>query len=89
MTAIESQLLQRLRKLPPNRIAEVVDFVEFLAAREERQAAAHRLGESLARMDASNLPPVTEDEVEEAVQGVRRERRQQEGDAPSPPHQLP
>ena len=57
MTAIESQLLQRLQKLPPNRLAEVVDFVDFLAAREERQAAARRLGESTAKLDALNLPP--------------------------------
>lgn len=85
MTTIESQLLQRLQKLPPNRLAEVVDFVDFLAAREERQAAARRLGESMAKLDALNLPPLTEDEVEEAVQATRRERRQPEGDAPSPP----
>jgi len=40
MTAIEVQLMERLRKLPAARVAEVVDFVEFLAAREERGAAA-------------------------------------------------
>lgn len=74
MTAIESQLIQRLQKLPPNRIAEVVDFVEFLASREERSAAARRLGESMARLDALNLPPVSEDEVGEEVQVARRER---------------
>lgn len=74
MTAIESQLIQRLQKLPPNRIAEVVDFVEFLASREERSAAARRLGESMARLDALNLPPVSEDEVGEEVQAARRER---------------
>ena len=90
MTAIESQLLQRLQKLPPNRLAEVVDFVEFLAAREERQAAARRLGESMAKLDALNLPLLTEDEVEEAVQESRRERRREAGDeAPSYPRQRP
>lgn len=75
MTAIESQLIERLKKLPPNRVAEVVDFVEFLAAREERAAAAQRLSDGLARLDALNLPPVSEDEVEEEVQAARRERR--------------
>ena len=75
MTAIESQLLERLKKLPPNRVAEVVDFVEFLASREERAAAAQRLTEGLARLDALNLPPASEDEVEEEVQAARRERR--------------
>jgi len=75
MTAIESQLIERLKKLPPNLVAEVVDFVEFLIAREERAAAAQRLTEGLARLDALNLPLVSEDEVEEEVQAARRERR--------------
>ena len=75
MTTIESQLMERLKKLPPSRVAEVVDFVEFLAAREERAAAAQRLTEGLARLDALNLPPVSQDEVEDEVQAARRERR--------------
>jgi hypothetical protein len=79
MTAIESQLIERLKKLPPSRVAEVVDFVEFLAAREERAAAAQRLTEGLARLDALNLPPISEDEVEDEVQAARRERRARQG----------
>ncbi len=75
MTAIEARLIERLKTLPPSRVAEVVDFVEFLAAREERAAAAQRLTDGLARLDALNLPPVTEDEVEDEVQAARRERR--------------
>ena len=75
MTTIESQLIERLKKLPPSRLAEVVDFVEFLASREERAAAAQRLTEGLARLDALNLPAITEDEVEEEVQAARREPR--------------
>lgn len=79
MTAIESQLIERLKKLPPDRVAEVVDFVEFLAAREERTAAGQRLGEELARLDALNLPPISEDEIEAEVQATRRERRAHQG----------
>ncbi len=75
MTSIESQLIERLKKLPPSRVAEVVDFVEFLAAREERAAATQRLTEGLARLDALDLPAVSEYEVEEEVQAARRERR--------------
>ena len=77
MTAIEVQLMERLKKLPPARVAEVVDFVEFLAAREERAAAAQRLTEGLARLDALNLPPVSEDEVEAEIQASRQVRRAQ------------
>ena len=77
MTAIESQLMERLKKLPPSRVAEVFDFVEFLASREERAAAAQRLTEGMARLDALNLPPVSEDEVEAEVQAARLARRAQ------------
>jgi Protein of unknown function (DUF2281) len=75
MTAIEAQLIERLKKLPPSRVAEVVDFVEFLASREERVAAAQRLTQGLARLDALKLPEIPEDEVEAEIQAVRQERR--------------
>ena len=70
-------MLEHLKKLPPARVAEVVDFVEFPASREERAAAAQRLAEGLARLDALKLPPITEDEVEEEVQAAREARRAQ------------
>lgn len=78
MTALQSQLIKQLEKLPPNRVAEVADFVAFLAAREERAAAAQRLRASQAKLDALGLPPVTDDEVEEAVQASRRDRRREQ-----------
>jgi hypothetical protein len=34
MTAVEMNLIEKLKRLPPSRVAEVVDFVDFLAARE-------------------------------------------------------
>ena len=79
MAAIEVQLIERLKKLPPNRIAEVVDFVEFLASREERAAAAQRLTAELARLDALKLPEMTEDEVEAEIAAARQERRSRQG----------
>lgn len=79
MTTIDSKLIERLKRLSPNRMAEVVDFVEFLAARDERAAAAQRLTEGLARLDALNLPPISEDEVEDEVQAARQERRARQG----------
>lgn len=72
MTAIEAQLIERLKKLPPSRLAEVVDFVEFLAAKEERAAAAQRIGEGLQRLDALNLPPVSMDEVADEIAAARQ-----------------
>ena len=75
MTAIEAQLIERLKKLPPSRVAEVVDFVEFLAAKEERTAAARRISEGLTRLDALNLPPMPDDDVADEIEAARRERQ--------------
>jgi len=79
MTAIEVRLIEQLKKLSPTRMAEVLDFVDFLAAREDRAAAAQRLTESLAKLDALKLPAVTDEEVAAEVQAVRQERRTSEG----------
>ncbi|MDQ0073363.1 hypothetical protein J2W34_005171 [Variovorax boronicumulans] len=75
MTAIETRLIERLKQLPPGRVAEVLDFVEFLAAREERAPAASRLGEAMAKLDSLNLAPLSEEEVEQEVQASRQVRR--------------
>ena len=74
MTAIESALIEKLQKLPPQRLAEVRDFVEFLAAREERAAAGARLGEALAKLDALGLPPISDEEIEAEIQAARQDR---------------
>lgn len=75
MAAVQPTLIEKLQKLSAQRLAEVEDFVAFLATREERAAAAQRLGEALAKLDAVNLPPVSEDEIEAEIQAARRERR--------------
>jgi len=75
MTTIEARLIQRLKQLPPTRVAEVVDFVEFLAAREERAAAAARLGQAFAKIDAQGQAPLSDDEIEAEVQADRKARR--------------
>lgn len=74
MAVIDQTLIQKLQKLPERRLAEVADFVEFLAAREERAAAAERLGESLAKLDALNLPPFSDEEIAAEIEAARRER---------------
>ena len=74
MTALESRLMQRLKVLPPERVAEVVDFVEFLASRVQCDAAAQRLSDAMARLDALGLPPLSDDEIEAEIQAARRDR---------------
>ena len=74
MPAIDPALIQKLQKLPAQRLAEVEDFVEFLSAREARAAAGARLGESLAKLDALNLPSLSDEEIEAEIQAARKER---------------
>lgn len=77
MNAIAPTLIQKLQELPPQRLAEVEDFVEFLAVREMRSAAGTRLGESLAKLDALNLPPLSDDEINAEIQAARQTRATQ------------
>jgi len=78
MTVIEPRLIERLKQLPPMRVAEVADFVEFLAAREERAAAAERLGQAMAKLHAVQLPAMSEEEILAEVKSARRQRHAQE-----------
>jgi hypothetical protein len=75
-------LLEKLKALSPERRLEVEDFVDFLSARDgrTRNAAAIRLGEALARLDALGQPPLTPEEVETEIDAARAERRGRHAD---------
>jgi hypothetical protein len=47
----EDSLIRKIRSLPPERVAEVEDFVEFLSQRDDRELtqAATKLGEKAFR----------------------------------------
>jgi hypothetical protein len=49
--AREGSLIRKIRSLPPEKVAEVEDFVEFLAQRDDRQLtqAAAKLAEKALR----------------------------------------
>ncbi len=74
-------LIEKLKNLPPERVAEVEDFVDFLRTRdeEERDAAAERLGEAMTRLAAVDFPPMSEEEVQAEIDAARRERRERLG----------
>lgn len=74
MAAIEQTLIEKLQPLPPQQLAEVRDFVEFLAAREARAAVGERLGQTLSKLDALGLPPISDDEIEAEIQAARQDR---------------
>jgi len=77
MSTSPERLLEKLKTLPPQRLSEVEDFVDFLKNRDEhaQTAASHRLGEAMARLDALNLPPLPSEEVQAEIEATRRERR--------------
>ncbi|MEJ8850327.1 DUF2281 domain-containing protein [Variovorax rhizosphaerae] len=80
MTALEIRLIERLKQLPPGRIAEVADFVEFLTAREQRAAAIEGLRALDKRLpDDEEMPPELEQELMEEIRRDRAERRQGNG----------
>ena len=46
MTATEQVLIDKIKQLPPQRMAEVEDFVDFLRSREDEQRLTHAAAEA-------------------------------------------
>jgi len=62
MTAIDAGLIDKLNALPPHRVAEVADFVDFLRMREEEQ----RLTQAAARMADKSFAQAWDNEADAA-----------------------
>lgn len=82
MSMSDQTLLEALKALPPQQRAEVEDFVDFLKnrAKRDRNEAAKRLGEAFKKLDALNLPPMSEEEVQTEIDAARAERRTRDTD---------
>ncbi len=67
----EDILIEKIRQLPVERLAQIEDFVDFLAVQERRRHAIERLHALRVQ-----LPPeeITEGEMQEIVQTVREVR---------------
>ncbi len=74
-------LLQKIQALPPERLSEVEDFVDFLAAKTRREAALDRLLAIAPALEAVGIPPMTEEEIQAEVDAVRAARRARSGSA--------
>jgi hypothetical protein len=68
-------LLAKLKALPPERLGQIADFVDFLAAQERRRQSGEALREMWARMPDEELTAEIEQEIVEEVRAVRAERR--------------
>lgn len=62
MSATEQVLIEKIRQLPPQRLAEVEDFVDFLRTREDER----RLAQAAARASEASFAAVWDND-EDAV----------------------
>jgi hypothetical protein len=77
-------LIEKIRALPAERIAEVEDFVDFIAAKTRRLTALERLLAIAPALEAAGAPPMTEDEIAAEVRAARAARRDQSAGADRP-----
>jgi hypothetical protein len=84
---VEQSLITKIKTLSPQQVAEVEDFVEFLAAKSKRRAAFDRLLAIAPALEAAGMEPMSEDEIAAEVKAARAERRarQQAGQQPGNP----
>jgi Protein of unknown function (DUF2281) len=73
--SVEQSLISKIRTLSPQQVAEVEDFVEFLAAKGRKRAALDRLLSIAPALEAAGVEPMTEDEIAAEVKAARAERR--------------
>jgi hypothetical protein len=72
-------LLEKIQALPPERLGEVEDFVDFLNAKSRRMAALDRLLAIAPALEAAGAPALTEDEIQAEVDAVRHWRGRGQG----------
>ena len=77
-TTVEQALISKIRTLSPQQVAEVEDFVEFLAAKASRRAALDRLLAIAPALEAAGVAPMSEEEIAAEVKAARAERRARE-----------
>lgn len=77
MSASAELVYEKIKALPPQRLAEVADFVDFLQVRDEnlRVEAGLRLGLAMDKLDALNLPSMSTDEVQAEINASRADQR--------------
>lgn len=82
-TTTEQSLIAKIRTLSPREMAEVEDFVEFLATKAQRRSALDRLLAIAPALEAAGaaLPP--EDEIATEIPAARADRRAKTAKVPA------
>lgn len=78
-TMIEQTLISKIRTLSSQQVAEVEDFVEFLAAKAIKRSALDRLLSIAPALEAAGVEPMSEEEIAAEVKAARLERRAKAG----------
>ena len=81
---VEQNTIAMIRTLSPHQVAEVEDFVEFLAAKSKKRAAIDRLRAIAPALEAAGVEPMSEGEIAAEVMAARAERRTREQAAKDP-----
>ncbi len=68
-------LIRKILALPPGRLVQVEDFVEFLTTKERRREAMDRLLAIAPAVEAAGIAPMSLQEVDAEVKAVRAARR--------------
>jgi hypothetical protein len=75
MPSDKQALIDKIQALPAEQIAEVEDFVDFIASKTRRLDALGRLLAIAPALEAAGAPRLTEQEVDAEVKAVRIARR--------------
>ena len=75
MSSGKRALIAKIEALPAERIAEVEDFVDFIATKARRLSALERLLAIAPALEAAGTPSLTEEEIEAEVNAVRTVQR--------------
>jgi hypothetical protein len=76
---IEQTLISKIRTLSSQQVAEVEDFVEFLAAKTRKRSALDRLLTIAPALEAAGAKPISEEEIAVEVKAARAERHAKTG----------
>ncbi len=74
MDVIDPTLIEKLKRSPPQKLAEIEDFVDFVARKDARRAALDRLLAIAPALEAAGLAPMSEEEIAAEIAAVRAER---------------
>ena len=72
---VEQNLISKIRTLSPQQVAEVEDFVEFLATKARKRAALDRLLAIAPTLEAAGAAPMSEEQIAAEIDVARAERR--------------